>query len=114
MQRESRHEIVAFLIIALTAFLFICLFTQDPRDVLDPRQSAANACGPIGAHVAFYMTSWLGTLSAHALAAILGLAGVALLFRHRVDEWYWKLLGSLLVLWALSCLEVAASHGEPA
>ncbi|MBI4602701.1 MAG: DNA translocase FtsK 4TM domain-containing protein, partial [Planctomycetes bacterium] len=114
MQRESRKEIAAFLVITLAAFVAICLFTRDSRDVLDEGRAIQNACGPAGALVAFHLTAWLGAAGAYGLTAAAGAAGLALLFRHRIEEWGWKAVGAALTILALSSLEVAATRGDAA
>jgi len=111
MQKESRHEILAFLIIASTAFLFICLLTHDPRDTLDSGSPIRNACGPVGALVSFEILVWVGKIGAYGFTALLSLAGLALLFRRTIHEWKWKVIGAVLMILALASFEVAGSQG---
>jgi len=112
MQKDSRHEILAFLIIASTAFLFICLLTHDPRDTLDSSSTVRNACGPAGAFVSFKVLVWVGKIGAYGLTALLSIAGVALLFRRAIHEWKWKVIGAVLMILALASFEVAGSQGS--
>ncbi len=112
MQQESRREVFAFLFIAITAFLFICLLTHDPRDTLGGTAPLRNACGPIGAFASFHVVTWLGKIGAYAMASVLGIAGLSLLFRWSVEEWGWKVLGGVLMILALASFEVAATHGD--
>jgi S-DNA-T family DNA segregation ATPase FtsK/SpoIIIE len=112
MQKDSRHEIIAFLIIAATAFLFICLLTHDPRDTLESGSTVHNACGPAGAFVSFKILIWIGKIGAYGITAMLCSAGVALLFRHRIHEWKWKVVGAVLMILALASFEVAGSQGS--
>ena len=115
MQEESRREIHAFLLIALTAFLWVCLATHDPDDMLlgdDP--ITRNACGPIGALLSFHAIAWLGKLGAYASVGVLAIVGLAILFRKTIQEPGWKLLGSMLLVLALSTFEVSWLRSSPA
>ena len=112
MQQESRHEIAAFLIVALSAFLAICLLTHDPRDTLDGSERLANACGPVGAQVSYYLVVWLGKIGAYGLSLILGFTGLSLLFRRSVTDWRWKVIGAALAILVLASFEVAWNHGQ--
>jgi DNA segregation ATPase FtsK/SpoIIIE, S-DNA-T family len=115
MQEESRREIFAFLLIALTAFLWVCLATHDPDDILigdDP--ITRNACGPIGALVSFHTIAWLGKLGAHAAVGVLAIVGLAILFRKTISEPGWKLVGSFLFIITLSTFEVSWLRSSPA
>ena len=115
MQEESRREIHAFLLIALTAFLWVCLATHDPDDMLlgdDP--ITRNACGPIGALLSFHAIAWLGKLGAYASVGVLAIVGLAILFRKTIQEPGWKLLGSMLLILALSTFEVSWLRSSPA
>ncbi|MGQ9589615.1 MAG: DNA translocase FtsK 4TM domain-containing protein [Planctomycetota bacterium] len=107
MRTECRREIVAFSVLGLSAFLWVCLLTHRPEDYLGPLGQVENACGRVGAFVAFQTTLWLGTLGAYAFAAALGLFGILLFFRVPVPEPGWKLLGLSIFLLTLASIEVA-------
>lgn len=107
MRTECRREIVAFSVLGLSAFLWVCLLTHRPEDYLGPLGQVENACGRAGAFVAFQTTLWLGTLGAYAFAAALGLFGILLFFRVPVPEPGWKLLGLSIFLLTLASIEVA-------
>lgn len=111
MVKESRREIVAFLLLGLTAFLLVSLFSQDVRDFLDGTGTVQNLCGPVGAAVSFHLTLWVGKVGAFGLVTLLGLFSLCLFFRRRVKQWGWKVLGGTLVVLTLSSFEVAAAHG---
>ena len=111
MQQESRREISAFLVLGLAAFLWVCLTTYDPADSLGSVGPLRNACGPVGATVSFSTTTWFGLLGAYGLAMILAVAGLALLFRRSIQQLGWKVLGTALMILALSCFEVAVHEG---
>jgi len=112
MQKESRREIVAFIVLAATAFLAICLATHDPRDTLGGNARLRNACGPLGAFVSFQLITWFGQIAAYGITAVLGFAGLALLFRRTIPEWGWKALGAALLIITLACFDVAWKHGN--
>lgn len=112
MQQESRHEIAAFLVVAVAAFLAICLLSHNPMDTLDGSERLANACGPAGAFVSYYLICWLGKIGSYGCAFLLGLAGLSLLFRVSVEDWRWKILGAALTILALTSFEVAWNHGQ--
>ena len=110
MRREARREILAFGILFLTAFLAVSLYTAHPDDaLLEGFWSARvqNAGGPIGAIAAHEMGSWLGASASYGLAGILGILGLALLFRREIREPGWKVVGSILFLLSISTFEKA-------
>jgi S-DNA-T family DNA segregation ATPase FtsK/SpoIIIE len=114
MQQESRREILAFFIVLIAAFLWTALATQDPLDVLlgdvhPPR----NACGPVGAWVAFQLIGWLGLFGAYGFAALTSVFGLLFLFRRRVEDLGWKLAGGALFLLAVAAFEVAWKSSGP-
>ena len=49
MRKESSNEVLAFLLLGLTAFLAVCLYTWNPGDLGPGNEGAANICGPVGA-----------------------------------------------------------------
>ena len=49
MRKESSNEILAFLLLGLTAFLAVCLYTWNPGDLGAANEATANICGPVGA-----------------------------------------------------------------
>lgn len=112
MQQESRREVAAFVLIAVTAFLAICLLSHDPRDTLGGGERIGNACGPVGAFVSYYLVLWLGRLGAYGLIGVLTVWGVCLLFRKTLEDWRWKVLGAALFLLVLSSFEAAWNHGQ--
>jgi S-DNA-T family DNA segregation ATPase FtsK/SpoIIIE len=108
MQEESRREIFAFSILALSAFFWVCLITYHPADVLLARPGPAkNACGPAGAYVSHTAILWVGKLGAYGLAGGSALLGLAIFFRRRIQEPAWKLVGGALLILVLASLEVA-------
>ncbi|MCZ6796035.1 MAG: DNA translocase FtsK 4TM domain-containing protein [Planctomycetota bacterium] len=107
MNRQSRLEILAFFLMAFGAFIGLCVHGQDPRDFLDPAVEPRNACGPVGAAVGLAATSWLGTAGAYGASGLLALLGVILFFRRRIEQWPWKVIGSLLLVLVLCAFEVA-------
>ncbi len=112
MQNESRREILAFFLIAFAAFLCVCVFTHVPEDYLGPVLPVHNAGGPVGATISFHLISWVGKLAAYGLSTLVGLLGLAGLFRRRIEDLGWKVFGILLMTLALSCLEVARYNGD--
>ncbi len=115
MQQDSRREILAFCLLALAAFLWICLLTHAPEDYLAPGLASPthNACGPVGAFISFHFIAWVGKLSALGLSTCIALVGAAALFRRSIDDWGWKLCGVALMALALSALEVAIYNDDP-
>ena len=111
MKKDSGHEIIAFLVLFLSAFLWICLLSHDPGDVLGGTDITRNACGPAGSYLSFYLMAWIGVFGAFGIAALSSLVGLALLFRRKVAEWGWKAVGAVLFLLALSAFE-ASFHGN--
>ncbi len=116
MRRETRQEIFAFAVLFLTAFLVVSLYTARSNDALLEgffSSEIKNAGGPLGALAAHGITAWLGTAASYCLILILGSWGLALLFRLRVKEPVWKIVGSFLFLIAISTFEVALSGQKP-
>jgi len=115
MRREVRQEIIAFAILFLTAFLVVSLYTAHPDDALLKGYFSPdlnNAGGPLGAMAAHGIVSWLGSTASYCLIIILGLWGLALLFRLRVREPAWKILGTILFLISIATFEVALNGPE--
>src|SRR2546426_9098933 len=112
MRREARREIVAFGVLFLSAFLLVSLYTRRPEEalLLDVWQAPVqNGGGPLGALAAHHIESWLGLSASYALVLILGLWGLLLLFRRKIEEPGWKVVGVALFLLAISTFEVAVS-----
>ena len=49
MRKESSNEVLAFLLLGLTAFLAVCLYTWNPGDLGPGNEATSNICGPVGA-----------------------------------------------------------------
>ena len=114
MQRESSQEILSFFLLAICAFLWVCLISSAPEDYLAPETGTVrNACGPVGAAISFHFVSWVGKLAAYGLSTLIGLLGLLGLFRRQVEDWGWKVLGIVLMTLALSATEVAAFSNDP-
>jgi S-DNA-T family DNA segregation ATPase FtsK/SpoIIIE len=108
MQAQSRREILAFSVLALSAFFWVSLVSHDPADfLLGPPDPARNACGPAGAYVSHAAILWVGKLGAYGLAAGSAALGLALFFRRAVAEPVWKLVGGALLVLSLASFEVA-------
>jgi S-DNA-T family DNA segregation ATPase FtsK/SpoIIIE len=112
MRQESRREILSFLVVAASAFLWVCLLTHDASDYLGPSGPTQNACGPVGATVGFQLILWLGSLGAYGLTAAVSMIGLCLFFRRRIPELGWKIVGTVLLVLALASLEVALQPAE--
>ena len=112
MRREARQEILAFSILFVAAFLAVSLYSYCAEDVLLHglwSMKAQNAGGPLGAVLAHGFLSWLGRAASTTLVALTALSGITLLFRRRVEATGWKLAGAVILLLAVSALEVASS-----
>src|SRR6185369_1585292 len=118
MRREARQEIVAFGLLFIAAFLMVSLYTAHPQDLLENglwHSEARNACGPLGELFAFEIHAWMGRSASYGLALLVGLSGLALLFRRKIREPVWKLVGAALFLLTIATFEVAvtAPGSEP-
>jgi S-DNA-T family DNA segregation ATPase FtsK/SpoIIIE len=115
MRREARQEIVAFGLLFIAAFLIVSLFTAHPQDVLQNglwHSEARNACGPLGEMFAFEIHTWLGRSASYGIVLVVGLCGLALLFRRKICEPVWKVVGAALFLLAIATFEVAVTGPE--
>jgi S-DNA-T family DNA segregation ATPase FtsK/SpoIIIE len=115
MRRDSYREIAAFSLLGLSAFLLVCLFTQDVRDYLEGTGPITNACGLLGAEVGYHLIVWVGKSGAYGISLLAGVLGLVLFFRRSIQQWGWKLAGGMLMVLTLSALEVAISweSGSP-
>jgi DNA segregation ATPase FtsK/SpoIIIE, S-DNA-T family len=116
MRREAGREILAFAVLFLTAFLAVSLYSARPEDTLVAGffgSKVKNVGGPLGAMAAAEVTAWLGSAAGYCLVLILGVWGLALLFRRAVREPGWKIIGGILFLLSISSFEVALAGSSP-
>ncbi|MDE0737874.1 MAG: DNA translocase FtsK [Planctomycetota bacterium] len=107
MRKESSNEVLAFLLLGLTAFLAVCLYTWNPGDLGPGNEAAANICGPVGAMLSEWFMSWIGRIGSYVLTIILALTGICMFFRLEVRQPGWKIFGSLCLILSLATFEVA-------
>ena len=107
MRKESSNEVLAFLLLGLTAFLAVCLYTWNPGDLGPGNEATANICGPVGAMLSEWFMSWIGRIGSYVLTIILALTGICMFFRLGVRQPGWKIFGSLCLILSLATFEVA-------
>ena len=107
MRKESSNEVLAFLLLGLTAFLAVCLYTWNPGDLGPGNEATANICGPVGALLSEWFMSWIGRIGSYVLTIILALTGICMFFRLGVRQPGWKIFGSLCLILSLATFEVA-------
>ena len=116
MRKESSNEVLAFVLLGLTAFLAVCLYTWNPGDTLPGNENTANICGPVGALLSNWIISWFGRIGSYTLTSILAITGICMFFRLNIRQPGWKIFGSLGIIFTLATFEVAVlrnsgSHG---
>ena len=107
MRKESSNEVLAFLLLGLTAFLAVCLYTWNPGDLGPGNEATANICGPVGAMLSEWFMSWVGRIGSYVLTIILALTGICMFFRLEIRQPGWKIFGSLCLILSLATFEVA-------
>ncbi len=79
LSRSNGKDYLAILLVAAAAFLFLCLFSYDPKDpsfnVATTRSTVSNWCGLVGSHIADALVQLVGL---SALAVPVGLLVLAL------------------------------------
>ena len=78
MRKESSNEVLAFVLLGLTAFLAVCLYTWNPGDTLPGNENTANICGPVGALLSNWIISWFGRIGSYTLTSILAITASAI------------------------------------
>jgi DNA segregation ATPase FtsK/SpoIIIE, S-DNA-T family len=101
--RSLKLDLCALALLALCVFLGVSLSTYDPSDppstlVWPASESAANACGKVGAYASHYLFESLG-VGAYYLAGSLGILTFLLLVRREIDQPMLRTVG-----WAVSVL----------
>lgn len=107
MRKESSNEVLAFLLLGLTAFLAVCLYTWNPGDLGPGNEATSNICGPVGAMLSGWFISWIGRIGSYVLTIILALTGICMFFRLGIRQPGWKIFGSLCLILSLATFEVA-------
>ena len=106
--RLPRTEIVAVVLLGVTALLAAALWTYDPADppgtlVYPPNEHVQNACGPIGAYLAHHLYETVG-LGTFYLMVSLVVVAVVLLRKRIIDQPALRTVGWGLSLVALATL----------
>ena len=102
MRKESSNEVLAFVLLGLTAFLAVCLYTWNPGDTLPGNENTANICGPVGALLSNWIISWFGRIGSYTLTSILAITGICMFFRLNIRQPGWKIFGSLSIIFTLA------------
>lgn len=118
MRRESSNEVLAFLLLGLTAFLAVCLYSWSPGDLLADHpagESTANICGPVGADLSSWAMSWIGKTGSYACTTVLAVMGICMFFRLPIRQPGWKVFGAIGIILSLATFEVAVCRntGNP-
>jgi DNA segregation ATPase FtsK/SpoIIIE, S-DNA-T family len=110
--RNSKTDLVALGLLALTIFLGLSLASYDRSDppsrmIYPPRVEIANTCGRAGAIAADLLLTTLG-LGAWYLVASLAVVDVLLLSRRTIDDPVMRLTGWLVSLFAWTTFSAMA------
>ncbi|HEX3869480.1 MAG TPA: DNA translocase FtsK 4TM domain-containing protein, partial [Pirellulales bacterium] len=116
--RNRKHDLIALVLLAATAFLGLALVTYDPADppsslVYPPRAHIENVCGRAGAMAAFLLYEGVG-LPAWYVVASIGALGVTLLRGRQITDGKLRCVGWLLSLMGLTALVSMAMPGASA
>jgi S-DNA-T family DNA segregation ATPase FtsK/SpoIIIE len=88
--RSLKLDLFALALLAGVSLLVAALASYDPADppgtlVYPPRQTVANACGPIGAYAAHILYSGVGYAAYYVVGSLI-VVGVMLLMRREMDQ----------------------------
>jgi S-DNA-T family DNA segregation ATPase FtsK/SpoIIIE len=88
--RSLKLDLFALALLAGVSLLVASLASYDPADppgtlVYPPRQTVANACGPIGAYAAHILFSGVGYAAYYVVGSLI-VVGVMLLMRREMDQ----------------------------
>lgn len=115
MRKESSNEVLAFLLLGLTAFLAVCLYSWHPGDLLADRpasETTANICGPAGAFLSDWIMSWIGRTGSYTFTVALAIVAICMFFRLPIRQPGWKVFGALSIILSLATFEVAFSRNS--
>jgi len=103
--RRMVLDLVALGLLAATAFVALSLLTFDPADppstaVFPAPESVVNACGPVGARVAYYLLAAFG-FGAYLILLNLIVIDLQLFSRGEVKDRWMRLVGGTLMLVAI-------------
>ena len=115
MRKESSNEVLAFLLLGLTAFLAVCLYSWHPGDLLADRpasETTANICGPAGAFLSDWIMSWIGRTGSYTFTVVLAIVAICMFFRLPIRQPGWKVFGALSIILSLATFEVAFSRNS--
>jgi S-DNA-T family DNA segregation ATPase FtsK/SpoIIIE len=114
--RSLKLDLFALALLAGVALLVASLASYDPADppgtlVYPPRQTVANACGPIGAFAAHILYSGVGYAAYYVVGSLI-VVGVMLLMRREMDQPILRGVGWTASLAAIATLSSMIFQGS--
>ncbi|MFQ5653974.1 MAG: DNA translocase FtsK 4TM domain-containing protein [Planctomycetota bacterium] len=101
-RRDLGAEILALLLLALTAFFFLSVYSEQ---LMVQGAVGRNACGAAGHLLSGLAFRWFGLVASYLLSGVLAVWALSSFFRVRITAWRWKLAGAAIFLLSLSVLE---------
>jgi S-DNA-T family DNA segregation ATPase FtsK/SpoIIIE len=114
--RSLKLDLFALALLAGVSLLVAALASYDPADppgtlVYPPRQTVANACGPIGAYAAHILYSGVGYAAYYVVGSLI-VVGVMLLMRREMDQPILRGVGWTASLAAIATLSSMIFQGS--
>ena len=109
LKEKLRHEIVGIMLIALAACLLLGLVSYDPADPSFFSYSSSkvngihNWIGVVGAYASSFLFQAVG-FSSFLIPLVVGIFAFGFIFRYQLKVPFLKLIGWLVILFALSSL----------
>ncbi|MFH1309669.1 MAG: DNA translocase FtsK [Candidatus Omnitrophota bacterium] len=105
MDEVRKNEIIAVLLFAISFFLFLSIVTFNELDLSfytsSPNGVLHNATGVIGACVGGFLLFFVGK-AAYVMPILILIWGIARLFQVKTRKFYFKLIGTIVLITAVS------------
>ena len=93
--------LVGMVVLAWTSLLSFSPTDPPSSDIWPPKNPVDNAAGIVGAYFAYLLRYWLGA-GVYMGLLFASVASVSLVFGSRMSDWFWRLLGAMLMVAATS------------
>ena len=109
-QKDLGTEILALSLLALTAFLFLSVYSE--HLIASRGASLGNFCGAAGEALGGLSLTFVGIINSYLLVVVLGAWSICTFFRQAVRRWPLRLAGVALLFPGLAVFE-ALMTSEP-
>ncbi|MFN0057659.1 MAG: DNA translocase FtsK 4TM domain-containing protein [Planctomycetota bacterium] len=101
-------ELAALLLLTLTAFFFVSIYSEHRVAVTVAGAGApplSNACGWAGQALAGILIAYLGLIGSYVLVCVFASWAMCAFFRIGIVGWPWRIIGALLLVANVAALE---------